>query len=157
MKQQQRFMLALVFSAAVLIAWNYLFPPVKPPQNANANQAAQASPQSSAQGSPTALAQPSATATASPLPAQAAAAPTPTPDTVPQRKLRVVTPLYEATFDTRGAVATSWIITRNKNTGREIHAANSTKNDPKPLEMISAVPAGVSPDQVFRSVERKAT
>jgi len=147
-------MLALVFSAAVLIAWNYLFPPVKPPQNANANQpAAQASPQSSAQGSPQAVAQPSASPTASPLTAQAAASPTPTPDTIPQRKIRVVTPLYEATFDTRGGVATSWIISKNKNTGREIHAANSTRNDPKPLEMISPVPAGVALEQVFRTLQ----
>src|SRR5438067_11975490 len=118
MKSQQRFMLALVFSAAVLIAWNYLFPPVKPPQpNANANQqAAQASTQASTQASPQAVAQPSASATAPPATAQAAASPTPAPETVPQRKIRVVTPLYDVTFDTRGAVATSWIVTRNKNT-----------------------------------------
>ena len=38
MKQQQRFIFALVASAAVLIVWNYLFPPVPPPPpNANAN------------------------------------------------------------------------------------------------------------------------
>ena len=41
----------------------------------------------------------------------------PTPDSMPQRKLRIVTPFYEATFDTRGAVATSWIIKKNKNSG----------------------------------------
>src|SRR5438309_2226645 len=32
MKQQQRFIIALVASAAVLILWNYVFPPVKPPK-----------------------------------------------------------------------------------------------------------------------------
>src|SRR5204863_9535120 len=138
MKSQQRFMLALVFSAAVLIGWNYFFPPVKPPQNTNANQqAAQASPQASTQASRQAVAQPSASATATPATAQAAASPTPAPETVPQRKIHVVTPLYDVTFDTRGAVATSWIVTRNKNTGREIHAASSTKDNPKPLELIS--------------------
>src|SRR2546428_5792506 len=135
MKQQQRFIIALVASAAVLILGNYVFPPVKPPQpNAN-QQLAQASPQASGQGSPQANAQPSASATATPAMAQAAASPTPAPETVPQRKIRVVTPLYEATFDTRGAVATSWMVTRNKNTGREIHAASSTKENPKPLEL----------------------
>src|SRR5438876_963331 len=79
MKQQQRFIIALVASAAVLILWNYVFPPVKPPQpNANANQqTAQASPQSSAQNSPQANAQPSASATATPATARAAASPTP--------------------------------------------------------------------------------
>src|SRR2546425_8718600 len=125
MKQQQRFIIALVASAAVLILWNYVFPPVKPPQP-NANQpTTQASPQSSAQNSPQANAQPSASATATPAMAQAAASPTPAPETVPQRKIRVVTPLYEAAFDTRGAVVTRWILTRNKNTSREIHSADS--------------------------------
>jgi len=88
-----------------------------------------------------------------PASTSATASPTPAADAVPQRKIRVVTPLYEATFDTRGAVATSWIITKNKNTNREIHAANSTKSDPKPLELISAVPPGVSPEQLFRTLQ----
>src|SRR5690242_7608149 len=109
MKSQQRFLLALVASAAVLILWNYLFPPVKPPQpNANAN--ANANVQQSASPAPSSAAPAAATATATPTPALANASPTPTPETVPQRKLRIVTPLYEATFDTRGAVATSWIL-----------------------------------------------
>ena len=151
MKQQQRFILALVASAAVLIIWNYLSPPVKPPQP-NANQpVAQASPQASAQSSPQATAQPSPTAT--PALAQAAASPAPTPDNVPQRKITVVTPLYEATFDTRGAVATSWIITKNKNTDRAIHASGSTKNNPKQLEMIPATPEGVPADQLTRTLQ----
>src|SRR6266849_2956527 len=110
MKQQQRFIVALVASAAVLILWNVLFPPVKPPQpnanaNTNANNAAvaQSSPQPTSKS----------TATTTPTPAQAAQTPAPspgpTPDNVQQRKLRITTPLYEVTFDTRGAVATSWI------------------------------------------------
>ncbi len=153
MKQQQRFIFALDASGAVLILWNYLYP-VKPPQNANANQqVAQASPQATGQASPQATAQPTTTPTATPAVAQAAASPTPTPDTVPQRKIRIVTPLYEATFDTHGAVATSWIITRNKNTGREIHASGSTKNDPKRLELISSPPAGVPPEQLVRTLQ----
>jgi len=153
MKQQQRFILALVGSAAVLILWNYLYPPVKPPQpNANANQqVAQASPQSTAQSSPQATAQPTATAT--PAAAQANASPAPTPDNVPQRKIRVVTPLYEVTLDTHGAVATSWIITKNRNTGREIHASGSTKNNPKKLELIAAAPEGVAPDQLTHTLQ----
>jgi YidC/Oxa1 family membrane protein insertase len=153
MKQQQRFILALVASAAVLILWNYLYPPVKPPQpNANANQqVAQASPQSTSQSSPQATAQPSATVT--PAPAQANASPAPTPDSVPERKITVVTPLYEATFDTRGAVATSWVITKNKNTDRAIYASGSTKDNPKRLEMISTPPEGVAADQLMRTLQ----
>src|SRR5947208_14759439 len=113
MQQQQRFIVALVASAAVLILWNVLFPPVKPPQNANLANAnnpavAQSSPQPTSQS----------TASGSPPPAQAAqspapspgASPAPAPDNVQQRKLRITTPLYEVTFDTRRAVATSWIL-----------------------------------------------
>ena len=146
MKQQQRFIIALVASAAVLILWNYVFPPVKPPQpGPNANQqAAQSSPQPTSQ--PTTQSTPNATPTTS----AASQSPTPAPDNVPPRKLRIVTPLYEATFDTRGAVATSWIIKKNKNTGRDLYAASSTKNNPKPLELIATPPAGVAPDQLFR-------
>src|SRR6266487_4041430 len=128
MQQQQRFILALVASAAVLILWNYLYPPVKPPQpnvNANNQQTAQASPQPTSQTTPT------------PQPVQAASqVPAPAPDTSPQRKIRLVTPLYEATFDSRGAVATSWIVKKNNNTGRDNYAASSNKSNPKPLELI---------------------
>ncbi len=56
---------------------------------------------------------------------QSAPLPAPAVDNIPQRKVHVVTPLYEVTFDTRGAVAASWILKKNKNTGREIYAANS--------------------------------
>src|SRR6476659_5157458 len=119
MKNQQRFILALVASAAILIAWNWIFPPPKPPQNANVNANANVQQPASPEASPTAQA--AATATPAPVPATATA---PATDNVPQRKLTIVTPLYQATLDTRGAVATSWILTKNKNTGREIHGAS---------------------------------
>ncbi len=151
MQQQQRFIVALVASAAVLILWNVLFPPVKPPpQNANANannQVAQSSPQPTSQ----------ATASTTPIPAQAAQSPAPSPgpapDSVQQRKLRITTPLYEVTFDTRGAVATSWIVNkvkRSDGTWRELYSAGSTKNNPKRLELILTPPAGIAPEQLFR-------
>ena len=153
MKQQQRFLFALVASAAVLILWNYLFPPVKPPQpNANAN--ANANIQQAGSPSPTAIAQ--ATATVTPSPAQAVASPAPTPETVPQRKLRIVTPLYEATFDTRGAIATSWILKKVKRSDgslRDVNANSSTKNNPKPLELILTAPPGLAPDQLFHALQ----
>src|SRR5438552_5324933 len=150
MQQQQRFVLALVASAAVLILWSYLFPPAKPPLNANAN--ANANTQPSAPGSPQPTSQTTAQSKPSVTPATAPAAPSPAPavDNTPQRKLHIVTPLYEATLDTRGAVATSWILKKNKSTGRGIFAASSTKNNPKPLELISPPPAGIAPDQLFQ-------
>ena len=150
MQQQQSFIVALVASAAVLILWNVLFPPVKPPQpnaNANSQPVAQSSPQPTSQ----------ATASTTPMPAQAAHAPAPspapTPDNVPQRKLRITTPLYEVTLDTRGAVAASWIlkkVRRSDGTWRELHSAGSTKNNPKALELIATPPAGIAPEQLFR-------
>jgi len=147
MQQQQRFVLALVASAAVLILWSYLFPPVKPPQpNANAN----ANAQPSTQGSPQPTSQPTAQSKPSVTPATAPAAPSPAVDNTPQRKLHIVTPLYEATLDTRGAVATSWTLKKNKSTGRPILAASSTRNNPKPLELITTPPAGIAPDQLFQ-------
>jgi YidC/Oxa1 family membrane protein insertase len=155
MKQQQRFMLALAASAAVLLLWYYIFPPPKPPQpNLNANQqTAQGSPQSSQSPGAQPTAQATASATATPNPAQASASPTPAPDNVPPRKIRVVTPLYDATFDTRGAIVTSWIIKKNRNTGREIHAATSTRTNPKPLEMIPATPEGVDANQLMHTLQ----
>src|SRR2546428_7794442 len=148
MKQQQRFIGALRVPAAVLIFGNYAFPPVRPPQpDANANANANTQPATTSSPQPTS--QPTTSAT----PAQSAQSPAPTAEPNPQRKLRIVTPLYEATLDTHGAVVTSWIITRNKNTGREIYAASSTKSNPKPLELVPTPPAGVAPDQLFRPLE----
>lgn len=140
-------MLALAASAAILILWTVLFPPPKQPQNANANANATAQQSASPTGSPSAP----PVATGTPAPAEAAAAPE--SETVPQRKLRIVTPLYEATLDTHGAVATSWIIKINKNNGHDIHAATSTKTNPKPLELIPTVPADVPADKVFRTLQ----
>ena len=72
---------------------------------------------------------------------------------MPQRKLRIVTPLYEATFDTRGAVAPSWIlrkVRKSDGTLRDVHGASSTRNNPQPLELIPKQPASVSAEQYFR-------
>ncbi len=147
MKQQHRFLIALVASAAVLILWNIFFPPPKPPQpDANANANANVQQAASPSASPSAQ----ALATVTPTPAQAAASPSPTPDSIQQRKLRIVTPLYEVTFDTRGAVATSWILRKVKKpdgTLKDVYGASSTKNNPHPLELIPALPPGVSADQ----------
>src|SRR5947207_14509172 len=127
MKQQYRFLLALVASLAIFLLWNHFFPPPQQPQpNANANANANAQPA----GSPSPVATAQATATPPPV-AQTTASPAPA-DNVPQRKLRIVTPLYEATFDTRGAVATSWILTKVKRPDgslKDVYGASSTKNN----------------------------
>src|SRR5712671_5381521 len=154
MQQQQRFIVALVASAAVLILWNVLFPPVKPPLNANAN----ANTPAIAQSSPQPSSQTTASTTPTPAPVAQVPAPTPgpAPDNVPQRKLRVTTPLYEATFDTRGAVASSWIVKkvkRSDGTWRDLSSIGSTKDNPKALELIPTPPAGIAPEPLFRPLQ----
>jgi len=163
MQQQKRFIVALVASAAVLILWNVFFPPPKtPPPDANANNqpTAQSSPQPTSQATaqPTsqATAQPTASATLAPAGQSPSPTPAATPDNVAQRKLRIVTPLYEVTFDTRGAVATSWIVRRvrrSDGTWRDLHSAASTKNDPKPLELILTPPPGLPAEQLFHPLQ----
>jgi YidC/Oxa1 family membrane protein insertase len=152
MKQQQRFILALVASAAILIVWNYVFPPARSPQNANVNANANVQQSASPSASPSAL----ALATATPAPAQATGSPAPTPETIPERKLKIVTPLYEAIFDTRGAVATSWILRKTKlpdGTLKDVYGNSSTKDNHQPLELIPTPPPEIPADQLLRTFQ----
>jgi len=120
--QQKRLVLALLISAVVLIGWNYLFP-IKNPQNTNSNT------QSTSSASPS-----PGTASQTSTPVTSASPPTTTPaaQTVRQRTIVVRTPLYDAKFDTQGAVATSWILKVNKDNGRELKSAGGG-----PLELVS--------------------
>ena len=126
---QKRLLLAFVLSAVILFGWTYLFPPpANEQQNANTSQTATTSPSPAPSQQPVrADAQPILIAPA-------------TPDTIPQRTVIVSTPLYEVKFDSRGATAKSWVIRRNKEKGGEgkpLRSASSTKENPKPLELIS--------------------
>jgi YidC/Oxa1 family membrane protein insertase len=51
--------------------------------------------------------------------------------------LQVRTPLYEAKLDSLGAEVTSWIIKRNKDSGRDIHSVAGNRTKQVPLELIS--------------------
>ncbi len=124
--QQKRLILALLISTGILFLWSYLFP-VKPPQQPPSNVATTGSP------APT-----PAASTQSPTPA----APSPSQSTQPsfdaeRRTVLVRTPLYEARFDTLGAEAVSWIIKKNKDSGREIYSVASDRNKKVPLELVS--------------------
>jgi hypothetical protein len=75
---------------------------------------------------------------------------------VPQRKLTIVTPLYQVTFDTRGAVATSWILTKIKHpdgTFKDVYGASSTRNNPRKLELIPTPPPGVAADKLLQPLQ----
>src|SRR2546422_200317 len=124
--QQKRLVLALLISTAVLFGWNYLFP-VKAPQRPNP-------------GNPPSTAQTNSTSQPTPTPAVSAPQLSPSPstsETVRQRAILVKTPLYEAKFDTHGAVVVSWILKKNKENGRPLYSAGGDKKHPLDLELVS--------------------
>lgn len=123
-----RFLLAAALSMVVLMGWSYFFAPTPPPKDANSNT-------STAQTTPAAANTPAAQP-AQP-PAQQIAT---TPDTVPQKTVTIKTPLYEAKLDSKGAVATSWILIKNVSSHGEklLFADAENGGDGKPLELISA-------------------
>jgi YidC/Oxa1 family membrane protein insertase len=129
MQQQQRLILALVISAAVLFGWNYLFPPPQqtpPQQNKDINSASTQTPQPATNPSPS---QPATISTQTP----ASASPG-TPDQIPQRTLTISTPLYKAEIDSLGAIAKSWVILKNKETGRPLYSVAG--NGRQQLELV---------------------
>ncbi|MBL8122606.1 MAG: membrane protein insertase YidC [Blastocatellia bacterium] len=127
---QFRFLIAAVLSMVVLFGWSYFYAPTKPSNNSNTETAA----------ANTNTAQVAATPAASPEPTQqsqqSAAA---TPDTTPNRTVTIKSPLYEVTLDSKGAVATSWIILKNKSSKSEypVYADGSNGSNQKPLQLIS--------------------
>jgi YidC/Oxa1 family membrane protein insertase len=125
---QSRFLLAAVLSMAVLLIWSYFFAP-KPPKNEKSETAQTAA----------ANAEPQPTPVASGSPSPATGPEVIEPDTIPARKLTISSPLYEVTFDSRGALATSWIIKKNRSPMGEfpIFADGSTPGNEKPLQLIS--------------------
>lgn len=112
---------------AVLFTWQMFFAPkpvpADPNTNTNANVAAAA---------PT---------TAAPAqPAAPAAQPVVTnPDTTPARTITIKSPLYEVKLDSKGALASSWIINKNQSSKAEfpVYADGSTESEKKPLQLIS--------------------
>ena len=138
---QSRFLIAAVLSMIVLFAWSYFYAPKKPATDeANSNTAA------ANNSIPTSTVQ-------QPLPQLPAAPQQPaaaTADTTPNRTITIKAPLYEVKLDSRGAVATSWIILRNKSPkeDRPVHGDGSTEANPKPLQLISDEALSRNPRQV---------
>ncbi len=122
--QQKRLVIALLISTAILFLWSYLVP-VKPPQTP---PPAQPSPQQST---------PSPTSTATPALNTAVSTSTPV-NAAPHRIVSVKTPLYEAKLDSAGAAAVSWIIKKNKDSGRDIYSVARDERARIPLELIPA-------------------
>ena len=138
---QSRFLLAIVLSLAVLAGWTYFFAPKPPPADqANANANANMATVAQQQPTPAPVAQP----TAQPQPVEA------TPDNVPNRTITVRSPLYEVKLDSRGAVATSWIILRDKSPREErpVYGDGATEDNKKPLQLISDEARGRTPREL---------
>jgi YidC/Oxa1 family membrane protein insertase len=125
--QQKRLIIALLISTAILFLWSY-FVPIKPPQSPP-TLSTQASPQPTPTSSNGPVATPATTS-------QGPRGNEPT-NAAPHRTILIKTPLYEAKLDSRGAEAISWIIKKNKDSGREIYSVAGDKNHHAPLQLIS--------------------
>lgn len=126
-QNQFRFLTAAVLSMVVLFGWSYFFAPTPPA--GNSNTAANSNKPVAAEASPAPSVAPQAT------PNIVAAA----PDTTPNRQITIKSPLYEVTLDSRGALATSWILLKNKEGNNEfpLYGDGSTETEKKPLQLIS--------------------
>lgn len=128
-QNQSRFLIAAVLSLVVLFGWQYFFAPKKP-QGDNANTA-----------------QTSANTNTAPMPTQQPVQPqnptvaADTADNTPNRQITIKSPLYEVRLDSKGGVATSWILLKNVSEkdkdGTLLYADGSTKEAKNPLQLIS--------------------
>lgn len=136
-------MIAAVASMVVLFAWTYFFAPAPTPaDNTNSATNINAAVEPAAQQSPGSPAAPVQAAT---QPDAVAAA-----DTVSNRIITVKSPLYEVKLDSKGGVATSWILYRNKTPKGDhpIYADGSNGTDTKPLQLISQEALSRSPREI---------
>ncbi len=138
---QSRFITAAALSAVVLFGWSYFFAPKKPAVE-NTNPAANSN-----------TSQPAQTQTAPITPtaqAQPVVAVQTTPDTTPNKQITIKSPLYEVTLDSKGAVATSWILIKSKspNENLALYGDGSTETDKKPLQLISQEALSQNPREV---------
>jgi YidC/Oxa1 family membrane protein insertase len=138
---QFRFLLAATLSMAVLFGWTYFFPSKKIEQT-NSNTAVNTT-------------QAVVTATATPEAQQNQTTPQQTAvpivsDNTPGKSITIKTPLYQVTLDSKGALATSWILIKNKSSKGEkmLYADGSNSGEQKPLELISQEGLNRSPREI---------
>ena len=139
-----RFVLAIILSAAILFGWSLLFPSKSPQPQANTNANTAAADQNA---SPSPSATQAAAANQGQSPVQGPGGEVPS-ETTTQRKIKVTTPLYDVVLDNRGAVATSWIIKKNKDNERPLYSVGGTKDQPKALELIPQERVNQEPREV---------
>jgi len=75
-----------------------------------------------------------------------------TPDTTPNKFVTIKTPLYQVKLDSKGALASSWILLKNVSKqnpeGKPLFADGSNKENEKPLELIPAEAANREPREL---------
>jgi YidC/Oxa1 family membrane protein insertase len=128
-QNQSRFLIAAVLSMAILFGWSYFFTP-KPPADSNSNTA----------NSNTATPEQNIPATPAGQPPVEIKEVAQSPGVeAPHKELTIKSSLYEVKLDSKGAVASSWILYRNKSPkgDSEIYADGSTGTNKAPLQLIS--------------------
>lgn len=128
---------------AVLLGWSYFLAPKAPTDNANANVAANTA--------TTSTPVPAATAS-TPEITEAAAMPA---TNAPQREITIDSPLYQVKLDSKGGLATSWIIKKNISPKADfpVYADGSNTANEKPLQLISTKALEQQPREIpFRIV-----
>ncbi len=135
---QFRFLLAATLSMAFLFAWTY-FSPSKKIEQTNTNTAQT-------------VANTAVTPTPEVIQNQPAQQPTSASvaDTTPNHLITIKTPLYQVTLDSKGAVAKSWILLKNKSPKGEklLYADGANEGEQKPLELISPESLNRSPREI---------
>ncbi len=127
-QNQTRFFIAAILSMAILFGWSYFFAPTPPPTD-NANTA-----QVAGNTTPTAPAAPEAQPNQTAQIGETAPA-----ESNPNRQITIKSPLYEVKLDSKGALATSWILLKDKSPkgDKPLYADGSTETEKIPLQLIS--------------------
>ena len=125
---KQRFLIAIVLSAAILFGWSLLFPVKRPQPTSNANANTSPSEQKPS---------PSPSPVGKTSPQRVDASTDISSDPISPKTITVTTPLYKVALNNQGAVAQSWIISHDKN-GRELYSVGASKERSKPeLELVN--------------------
>jgi len=144
--QQKRLLLATIVSLGILLAWQYFFVTPPPPQNNSNNNTNVQAPPSPSATVPSAL----------PTPAPSSS-PIVTQDNTPQRTITIQTPFYDVKLDSKGAVATSWILKKHYdpdlNKIKPLYSVGGTKQNPMPLELISQAGLNKTPREAPLRIE----
>lgn len=133
-KSQSNFLLAAVLCMFVLTGWMYFFAPEKPDEAANVNT-------NVSQTNSDTNSQTTATPEIAKQSDQSNSETSTVFDDVPNKSITIKTPLYKATLDSKGAVATSWILlindTDDPKSRKALYGKGSTKDKRIPLELVS--------------------